>query len=102
MYGAALEREAVGQGPGPAQGKAREEAQREPTRPGEAQGAGHYTQNISTGTLNSDVLGPTQVGDSSAKERGLGLVTYNTDGLDFYRLYKILCWLQLGSLMTFI
>ena len=62
----------------------------------EAQGTGHYTQSAPSGTLNDAVLGPTQIGDKSAREHGLGLVTYNTDGLDYHGLHKLLCWLQLG------
>ena len=49
-----------------------------------------------TGTLNDNVLGPTQIGDQSSREHGLRLVTYNTDGLDYHGLHKLLCWLQLG------
>ena len=95
-YGAALDREAMGSGPAVPQDRDREEVQREPTRPGEAQGAGHYTQSLSTETLTDDILGPTRVGDTSGREHGLGLVIYNTDGLDFHRLNKLLCWLQQG------
>ena len=86
MYGAGLARDVEGPGPGPLQDRVREEVQRNPKRPGEAQGAGHYTQNSSTGTLNSDVLGPTQVGASSARVHGLGLVTNIMDGLDFHEM----------------
>ena len=43
MYGAALETDAVGNGPEVLPDRGREEVQREPTRPDEAQGAGHYT-----------------------------------------------------------
>ena len=96
MYGAALDRNAEGTGPEVPNDRGREEVQQEPTVPQEAQGAGHYTQNTPTGTLTEASLGPTSVGDKSAREHGLGLATYNTDGLDYHGLHKILCWLQLG------
>ena len=95
-YGAALARDIVGSGPGPLPDWPWEELLREITRPGEAQGAGHYTQNSSTATLTGDVLGPSQVGEQPTSEHGLGLVTYNTDGLDFRGLHKLHCWLKLG------
>ena len=96
MYGAALERDAEGPGPVVQPDLGREDIQRESTRPGEAQGAGHYTQITPSGTVNEGILGPTQIGVKSAKEHGLGLVTYNTDGIDYHGLHKLLCWLQLG------
>ena len=40
--------------------------------------------------------GPNYAGDQPTSNLGLGLVTFNADGLDFYGLKKILCWLQLG------
>ena len=96
-YGACLVEGTPEGQPGPAEDRPREPPPSEPERPEDAQGDGHYTNNMSTTNLSAELLGPSHVGDNPVPGQGLGLLTYNADGLDFHAFSKLLCWLQLGQ-----
>ena len=87
-------------GPGPAEDRPREPPPSEPDRPDDAQGAGHYTSYLESTNISAAMQGPNPVGDQAQSSLGLGLVTFNADGLDFHGLNKILCcfsWARLGA-----
>ena len=97
-YGASL-REGLDEqlpGRGPADDRPREPPPSKPDRPDGAQGAGYYTSYTETSNITTAMQGPNYAGDQAQSNLGLGLVTFNADGLDFHGLNKILCWLQLG------
>ena len=97
MYGACLVEGTPEGQPGPVEDRPRESPPSEPERPEDAQGEGHYTNNTATTNLSTELLGPSQVGDTPVPGQGLGLMTYNADGLDYHTLSTLLCWLQLGQ-----
>ena len=84
------------QQPGPACDRSKKPPPSEPGRPDEAQGAGHYTSYTATYNITTEMQGLTDVGDTPNTNLGLGLMTYNANGLDFHGLNRILYWTQLG------